>query len=89
MRQLLIFLYCLPFALSAQLTVNSKVFDHGTIEQFNNDVRQHYFIVNNQDIFAPQDSGYNPHLYEKSTWKPPAASAEVKQCLESFAEDLQ
>lgn len=45
MRQLLIFLYCLPFALSAQLTVNSKVFDHGTIEQFNNDTA--WFTFNN------------------------------------------
>lgn len=45
MRQLLIFLYCLPFALSAQLTVNSKIFDHGTIERFNNDTA--WFTFNN------------------------------------------
>lgn len=45
MRQLISILFFLPFVLSAQLTANSKVFDHGNIEQFNNDTA--WFTFNN------------------------------------------
>lgn len=45
MRLLLIILIGFPFALSAQLNAENKVYDHGNIEQFNNDTA--WFTFNN------------------------------------------
>jgi hypothetical protein len=58
-----------------------------TIDRFKNDIRRMYFIENKDD--DDDKRLYNPQLYIKSDWKPPAAHHEIEQAIENFSTELQ